>query len=924
MIRLHTLGVLDLRDADGQELRAVLQQPKRLGLLAYLAVAPPRRFHRRDSLLALFWPELDQEHARAALRRALYFLRSELGPDIVSGRGDEEIGVAETDLWCDATALDQALAAGDPAGALALYRGPLLDGLYVAGASTDLQDWLDRERLRLRDRAGNAAATLAAAAEREGRLGDAVTAARRGLELAADDEAALRRYLGLLDRAGEHSAALRAYEEFARRLALELELEPATETRALADAIRARIERAPARAAGAARSFDHAAAWASVTSGSILTSPDSSTAGASVAAGVLVPSVATIAVLPFAVRGDARLAYLHEGMVDLLATKLDGAGDIRTVDPRALLRALEHDRAATSEDGGAAGSDSGAAIARRFGAGRYLSGSIVEAGGRLRATATLYELDGATVANVEAAATSESELFDLVDDLALQLLAAQGVAPGTRLTRIAGLTTDSLDALKSYLLGERELRAGRYFDAMEGFQAALDADPSFALAYYRLAAAAAGCALPDVAREVADRGAGHEERLSPHDRLVFEAQRAWLHGAVDRAEALYGTITGTYPDDVEAWFHLGDLLFHSNPLRGRSASEAREPFERAVRLDPVHVAAMVHLTRIAAIEGRTDEMLGLIERILSASPEGDQALAMRALRAWATRDTAAIAAVTSELQQARAITVAIAFADVALYAGNPAGAAELARGFLQVARSPELRSLCHSMLAHLALAAGDLDGMRAELHQAESLDRTWGLEMRALFATLPFVPASEAELRDVRDALEAWDPAEAGTSAFLIFAMHNDLHPAIRAYLLGLLELRLGDLAAAAERLEALAELEASGPLVRNLTVELDAALAHARGRTTEALARLERARPELWFQLTVASPFFTLASQRFLRARLLEVVGRGEEAAGWYRSIAERSPYELVYVRAAKEGLARVRAEGTARPFVRERRSFR
>ena len=111
--------------------------------------------------------------------------------------------------------------------------------------------------------------------------------------------------------------------------------------------------------------------------------------------------------------------------------------------------------------------------------------------------------------------------------------------------------------------------------------------------------------------------------------------------------------------------------------------------------------------------------------------------------------------------------------------------------------------------------------------------------------------------------------------------MHNELHPAIRFYLLGLLELRLGEISAAADRLEALAELEAGGPLVRNLTVELDAALARARGRPAEALAKLERARPELWFQLTVASPFFTLARQRYLRATLLEEVGRREEAAG-------------------------------------------
>jgi len=240
--------------------------------------------------------------------------------------------------------------------------------------------------------------------------------------------------------------------------------------------------------------------------------------------------------------------------------------------------------------------------------------------------------------------------------------------------------------------------------------------------------------------------------------------------------------------------------------------------------------------------------------------------------------------------------VGIAFADVALYAGDLAGAAELARSFLQAARAPELRALCHILLAHLALAADDPAGARAELAAAESLDPTWGLEMRACFATLPFLPVPEPELREVRDAVARWDPAGTPPSTFVIFAMHNDLHPAIRLYLLGLLELRLGDLAAAAERLEALAELEAGGPLVRNLTVELDAALAHARGRDAEALARLERARPELWFQLTVASPFFSLASQRFLRARLLVVLGRTAEAEAWYRSMAERSPYELIY----------------------------
>jgi DNA-binding SARP family transcriptional activator/TolB-like protein len=884
LIQFHTLGVLDLRAPDGREIRSVLQQPKRLGLLAYLAVASPRRFHRRDSLLALFWPELDQEHARAALRRSLYFLRAELGPDVVEGRGDDEVGVAEEVLWCDATAMEQALRRGDAEEALALYRGTLLEGLYVSGAAPEYQDWLDRERSRMRGQAAAAARNLVDRAEADGRLGDAARWCRRALDLSPDDEAALRRLLGLLDRTGDRSAALRAYDDFVRRMAQEFELDPSAETRALIDAIRSRAEGPSRRAAPLVIPLNTA-----------------------------VPTSATIAVLPFSVRGDPRFAYLSEGMVDLLATKLDGAGEVRTVDPRALLRYLPRDESGTPL------LMDGRELAEHFDAGRYLLGSIVEAGGRLQAGASLYSTDGIVLANATASAGDEGAIFELVDELARQLLAAQGVSAGTRLTRLAALTTGSLDALKTYLQGERELRAGRYFDALEAFQAAVDADHSFALAYYRLAASAAGCALPELAREMADRGFEHRERLSAHDQLVFSAQRAWLHGAVGDAESLYNTIIGIYPDDLEAWFHLGDLLFHSNPLRGRSSAEAREPLERVLRLQPDHVGAMVHLTRISAIEGRTGETLDLIERILRVSPDGDQALAMRALRAFTTKDRVAMAQISTELQGARAVTVAIAFSDVALYSGDLAGAENLARSFIQAARSPELRALCHILVAHLALAQGRTDVAWEQLGVAESLDATWGLEVRALVATLPFLVLPDQELREIRGALAGWDPTDVAPSMFLIFAMHNDLHPAIRAYLLGLLDLRLNDVASAKAQAEALAVWGTTrGGLVESLVVELRAAIAQAEGRLDAALAILEQSHPQLWFQLTVASPFFSLASQRFLRAELLREAGRLEEAAGWYTSIAERSPYELIYAAPARQRLAGMMATGKSATLPR------
>src|SRR4051812_10522439 len=102
MIRFRTLGAVDLRAHDSSEIRAVLQQPKRLALLAYLACARPRGFHRRDKLLALFWSEQEEQNARHSLSQSLTYLRQNLGADALLRRGDGEISLAEGVVECDA------------------------------------------------------------------------------------------------------------------------------------------------------------------------------------------------------------------------------------------------------------------------------------------------------------------------------------------------------------------------------------------------------------------------------------------------------------------------------------------------------------------------------------------------------------------------------------------------------------------------------------------------------------------------------------------------------------------------------------------------------------------------------------------------------------------------------------------------------
>ncbi len=249
MVRLRMIGSADLRKPDGSELRAVLAQPRRLALLAYLAAASPRGFHRRDAILSLFWPDHEQSRARASLNRALYFLRQELGDGILVSRGAEEVGLDASRFWCDVAQFDDAVETRRWRDALDLHRGDLLPGFFVSDAA-GFEQWLESQRARLRERACDAAWTCAEEAEAAGDLTSAGHWARRGFELAPFREAAVRRLLSLLDRAGDRVGAAHAYNRFAQEIAAELDLVPTPETRALIDAIRARTEqRASATAA---------------------------------------------------------------------------------------------------------------------------------------------------------------------------------------------------------------------------------------------------------------------------------------------------------------------------------------------------------------------------------------------------------------------------------------------------------------------------------------------------------------------------------------------------------------------------------------------------------------------------------------------------------------------------------------------------
>jgi DNA-binding SARP family transcriptional activator len=219
MIELRTLGETGLR-VYGNVPTAVVNHPLRFGLFTYLVVADVT-VHQRDTLVAMFWPELPMDRARGALRKALHYIRREVGENVLVNRGDDAIMVDRTGIRCDATAVRFASSRNEDEVVLQLGTGEFLTGFHVDDAP-DFDAWVSAERKRLHIITSKAARRLSSEMVRQGRLDDAVDAVHHAQTRAPFNQQIMIEAVDVLQRAGHRISAIRVYDELARRLDEEL------------------------------------------------------------------------------------------------------------------------------------------------------------------------------------------------------------------------------------------------------------------------------------------------------------------------------------------------------------------------------------------------------------------------------------------------------------------------------------------------------------------------------------------------------------------------------------------------------------------------------------------------------------------------------------------------------------------------------
>jgi serine/threonine-protein kinase len=639
MLRLHTFGGCFL-DRDGVRLDAFSGQRKGLALLAM--VAGSRHGVTREALLAVFWPESDEERARTSLRQLVHAMRTQLGtPDLLLPAADLRLNpdVIASDVGDFRAAID----GGDPAAAVACYAGPFLDGFFLKGAD-GFERWASAERAML---AHDAARALESLAGRAAEAGDLRASADWWRRLAQLDPLSARGAIGLmraLDAAGDRGAALRHARVFDALVRDEVGADPDPSVAALAEQLRrlppptrdggrgaaapsvvseplAAAESPPAARRPRRWLVPLAAValmvmWLGVRGGSppttgIAASPPTLPGRATV-------PPASVAVLVFAnTSGDAHDEHLSDGLTDELIAALGKVPGLK-VTGRTSSFALRG-RALSVR-----------AIADTLGVATVLEGSWRRVGRRLRVSAQLVSARDGAVLWSESYDRELANVIGLQEDIARAIvgaLRARLVEPGPP-TLAFGAGTSDPAAYELYLQGRYIFwaRPGRdgTLRAIEYFEQAIARDPKYARAYSGasdgyLRLANFGYAAP---QELFAKSKVAARRALALDSTLGEAHASLAHAVLlsDFAWA-----------DAEREFRRAIALdpgyaFTRGPFaiclssQGRIA-EALAQLDTAHVIDPLAIWVGNLRGRLLLAAGRPDDAIRVLLQVLALNPE---------------------------------------------------------------------------------------------------------------------------------------------------------------------------------------------------------------------------------------------------------------------------------------------------------------
>jgi tetratricopeptide (TPR) repeat protein len=321
--------------------------------------------------------------------------------------------------------------------------------------------------------------------------------------------------------------------------------------------------------------------------------------------------------------------------------------------------------------------------------------------------------------------------------------------------RIADLTTASLDAYQHYFRGEQLKEAIRYEPAVEAYRKAIEVDPGFALAHYRIAYLGKFLGLDDRERGAHMDGAlRNADRVPGKERLLIQAWKAVMDGRGEEAHRLYARAVEAHPQDKEVLFMAGDQYVHEDEW-----AKALPYFERSVALDATFEPSLMHLSDCLAALGRTDELTLVASRWTARAPSAAGFRALTVAHVAGGRSEEAVSAARRALELDGAGYSRNALGEALVLSGRYAEAETLLRPYGVPGASRLDRALAvPTLAAAIAYQGRRREALRVLDAYPEEMEGKRGARRAMKLEILLGDGPAEANLREARALAADGDP----------------------------------------------------------------------------------------------------------------------------------------------------------------------
>jgi len=224
-------------------------------------------------------------------------------------------------------------------------------------------------------------------------------------------------------------------------------------------------------------------------------------------------------------------------------------------------------------------------ICQRSGIKALMTGSIANVGNQYMVTLTaINAANNDTLAEVQDRAENKDQVLKALDSTASQMRQKLGESLASVqkfATPLQQATTSSLEALKSYSLGDQKHNMSDDLGAVPFYKRAIELDPNFAMAYARLAVVYGNVSEMNALKQNLDKAFELKDRTSEQERLYITSHYYADNGQLEKGIAAYELFKQTYPRDITPYINLGVTYSQLGEY-----DKALAIGQEAIRIDP--------------------------------------------------------------------------------------------------------------------------------------------------------------------------------------------------------------------------------------------------------------------------------------------------------------------------------------------------